>query len=170
MKFKDTDVGLIQSNANLEVFKLKMERLLSMGVSQSDFPYYAGGDVMVNLTEHYTNYWNGKEFERRVCVYAEDTVPLLDEKLFSFGRQCNRNFTGRNTFLNPRNFEIENDFNILLTELTKDDDIVQTVNQFRLKRFFTGRHHSVLELVVVVLLTDRRKTKASLGGMRCADI
>ena len=80
-KFRDTEVGLIQSNANLEVFKLKMERLQSMGVSHGDFPYYAGGDVMVNLTEHYTNHWNGKEFERRVAVYADDVVALLDEKL-----------------------------------------------------------------------------------------
>ena len=79
--FKDTQVGIVQSNDNKKAWEEKMKRLESVGVDKSDFAYYAGGDVMVNLTEHYTLYWNGKEFERRVCVYADDAIALLDEKL-----------------------------------------------------------------------------------------
>lgn len=79
--YKDTEVGLIQSNDNKKAFEEKMKRLESVGVDKSDFAYYAGGDVVVNLTEHYTMHWNGKAFERRVCVYADDAVALLDEKL-----------------------------------------------------------------------------------------
>ena len=47
-----------------------MERLKTMGVGNDEFGYFAGGDVIVNLTEHYSKTWNvkKKEFERRVIV------------------------------------------------------------------------------------------------------
>lgn len=78
-----TDYGMVQSQSNKEEWEKKMERLKGMGVSHSDFGSFAGGDVIVNLTEHYTTEWNStkKEFERRVVVYAEDSLALLDEKL-----------------------------------------------------------------------------------------
>jgi hypothetical protein len=81
--FKDTPVGMIQSNENKEEWEKKMERLRAVGIDSSDFPYFAGGDVVVNLTEHYTLWWDDskKKFERRVCVYADDAVLLLDESL-----------------------------------------------------------------------------------------
>ena len=81
--YTNTQAGLIQSHENEEAFKDKMERLQSVGVNTGDFPYYAGGDVMVNLTEHYTLVWDAKKeaFERRVCVYADDIVALMDEPL-----------------------------------------------------------------------------------------
>ena len=77
----DTEPGITQSNENKEQWEKKMERLKSMGVEQSDFAYFAGGDRIVNLTEHYTSVWNGKKFEKRVVVYAENTIELLNEKL-----------------------------------------------------------------------------------------
>ena len=60
-----------------------MERLKTMGVGNDEFGYFAGGDVVVNLTEHYSKTWNvkKKEFERRVIVYAEDRIELLNERL-----------------------------------------------------------------------------------------
>ncbi|MAH46485.1 hypothetical protein CMI37_11675 [Candidatus Pacearchaeota archaeon] len=75
--------GLVQTAQNRDEWEKKMDRLKSMGVEHDEFPLFAGGDVMVNLTEHYHNLWNTKtkEFERRVVVYADDEVELLDEKL-----------------------------------------------------------------------------------------
>ncbi|OGM12444.1 hypothetical protein A2V80_03505 [Candidatus Woesebacteria bacterium RBG_16_39_8b] len=60
-----------------------MKRLEEMGVTNKDFPYFAGGDVIVNLTEHFTKVWNTqkKEFEKRVVVYIDDKIELLNEKL-----------------------------------------------------------------------------------------
>lgn len=78
-----TDRGVVQTSQNAEAVKKKQERLIAMGVNSSYFANFAGGDVMVNLTEHYTLAWNTdkKEFERRVIVYAEDQMALLDDKL-----------------------------------------------------------------------------------------
>jgi hypothetical protein len=75
--------GITASKENQEQFRLKMERLQQMGVTDKDFPYFAGGDRIVNLTEHYSKIWNTKtrEFEKRVIVYAENTIELLNEKL-----------------------------------------------------------------------------------------
>jgi hypothetical protein len=79
----DTVPGITQSQENKEEWEEKMERLKSMGINHDEFPLFAGGDRIVNLTEHYTKIWNKKEkkFEKRVVVYAEDTIELLDEKL-----------------------------------------------------------------------------------------
>lgn len=75
--------GLMQGEANRKQWEEKMERLKAMGVNSSDFNYFAGGDSLVNLTEHYTKVWNEKkkEFEKRVVVYAEDTIELYNETL-----------------------------------------------------------------------------------------
>ncbi len=75
--------GMVQGEKNREEWERKMQRIKDMGYDQSDFPLYAGGDVIVNLTEHFTNVWNesAKKFERHVVVYANDTVEMMDELL-----------------------------------------------------------------------------------------
>jgi len=75
--------GLVQGGKNKEEYEKKLERIRAMGVTDERFGLFAGGDVLVNLTEHYTELWNPKtkKFERRVVVYADDTIELLDEKL-----------------------------------------------------------------------------------------
>lgn len=75
--------GITQSAMNREEFEKKMERLKAMGVTSEDFVHYAGGDRLVNITEHFTTRWNPKkkDWERRVVVYAEDTIQLMDELL-----------------------------------------------------------------------------------------
>ena len=79
----DSPPGITQSAINKEELDKKMERMVAMGVESKDFANFAGGDRIINLTEHYTKTWNTKEkkFERRVVVYAEDTIELLNEKL-----------------------------------------------------------------------------------------
>lgn len=78
-----SDKGLIQSGKNKEEWNKRQERIRAMGVNDEQFALFAGGDVMVNLTEHYCNIWNPKteKFERRVVVYADDTIELMDELL-----------------------------------------------------------------------------------------
>lgn len=75
--------GITQAEHNREAMREKMERLEAMGVEHEDFPLFAGGDRLVNLTEHYTTMWNSekKDWERRVVVYADNEVILLDETL-----------------------------------------------------------------------------------------
>lgn len=79
----DAPPGVTQTNQNVEEWEKKMERLKAMGVNSDDFSVFAGGDRLINLTEHFTKRWNpkSKEFERRVLVYAEDTVLLMDDTL-----------------------------------------------------------------------------------------
>ena len=75
--------AIIQSAGNKEELEKKNARLVSMGVDSSEFDKFSGGDVIVNLCEHYTKVWNTKkkEFEKRVIVYAQDEYELLDETL-----------------------------------------------------------------------------------------
>lgn len=79
----DTTPGITQGNMNKEQWEKKMERIRTMGIEHSDFPFFAGGDRIVNLTEHYTKVWDPKteQFEKRVVVYADDCIELLNEKL-----------------------------------------------------------------------------------------
>lgn len=78
-----TKQGMVQTSQNKEELVKKQERLKAMGTSSSAFAKFAGGDVIVNLTEHYTNVWDEtkQRFVRRVYVYAEDNIPLLNETL-----------------------------------------------------------------------------------------
>lgn len=78
-----TDKGMVQSGKNKQEWEKSVERLRSMGVQNEKFAMFAGGDVMVNLTEHYTNLWDKskKKFVRHVVVYADDTIELMDETL-----------------------------------------------------------------------------------------
>lgn len=75
--------GITQSEENRKAWEKKMERLRTMGIQNSEFALFAGGDRIVNLTEHYSKTWNAKEkkFEKRVIVYADDKIELMDEKL-----------------------------------------------------------------------------------------
>ena len=75
--------GIIQSGSNKKEWEKKMERARAMGVNHSEFAHFAAGDVIVNLCEHYTLEWNVKEkqFEKHVCVYADEWCELMDEKL-----------------------------------------------------------------------------------------
>lgn len=79
----DSPAGILQSSKNKEQWEKKMERLRAMGVESKDFAYFAGGDRIVNLTEHYTKIWNTQkqEFEKRVVVYADDKIELYNETL-----------------------------------------------------------------------------------------
>lgn len=79
----DSAPGILQSNMNRLQWEEKMERLLAMGVQHKDFPYFAAGDIVVNLTEHHTLVWNAdkEEFEKRVIVYANDIIELYNETL-----------------------------------------------------------------------------------------
>lgn len=79
----DTPEGMIQSSQNKDEWEKKMERAQALGVDHKDFPTFAGGDVIVNLCEHYTKMWNPekKEFEKRVMVYADEWCMLSDDLL-----------------------------------------------------------------------------------------
>ena len=81
--YADAPAGITSSDENRKRWEEKMQRIKDMGVQHKDFPFYAGGDRIVNLTEHYTKIWDAKkeEFERRVMVYADDTVLLSDDSL-----------------------------------------------------------------------------------------
>lgn len=75
--------GMTQGTHNKEQYERREKRMKDMGVKHSDFPLFAGGDRVINLTEHYTEVWDDKseDWQRRVVVYADDNVILLDEKL-----------------------------------------------------------------------------------------
>lgn len=75
--------GITQGADNKEKWEQKMERIKSTGLDHKDFPLFAGGDRIVNLTEHFTTLWNTKEkkWERRVIVYADERTILMDELL-----------------------------------------------------------------------------------------
>lgn len=78
-----SDKGLVQSGKNKVEWERSIERLRAMGIQNEKFALFAGGDVLVNLSEHYTNIWNPtrKEFERHVIVYGDDTIELCDDLL-----------------------------------------------------------------------------------------
>lgn len=79
----DSPPGIQQSQTNRESWEDKMERLRAMGMDNEDFEYFAAGDKLLTLTEHFTTRWNKekKDFERRVVTYAEDSIKLRDVTL-----------------------------------------------------------------------------------------
>lgn len=81
--WSETTEGITQSTEARKQWEEKMERLKAMGLSSNDFRYFAGGDRIVNLTEHYTTTWNTKKlaFEKRVVVYADDKIELYNDTL-----------------------------------------------------------------------------------------
>ncbi len=78
-----SDKGIVQSGKNKQEWERRQERLKTMGVQNQEFALFAGGDVIVGLTEHFTQIWNlaTQSFERRVIVYADDSIELLDKPL-----------------------------------------------------------------------------------------
>lgn len=81
--WKNSPPGVQHSEESRKEWEEKMERMKTMGIGNSEFPLFAGGDCLVNLTEHYTTIWDEKkkDWERRVVVYADDAVELMNEKL-----------------------------------------------------------------------------------------
>ena len=81
--WKESPAGVLSSSEARKQWELKQERLKALGASSDDYKYFAAGDRIVNLTEHYTNVWNEKKkaYEKRVVVYADDKVELLNETL-----------------------------------------------------------------------------------------
>lgn len=79
----ETPAGILQSVEARKQWEEKMERLKAMGIQSNQFADFAGGDRIVNLTEHYTNRWDPKKkaFEKRVVVYADDKIELYNETL-----------------------------------------------------------------------------------------
>lgn len=79
----DSTPGITQSNLNREQWEKKMERSIAMGIANADFPLYAGGDRIINLSEHLTNIWDTKteKFVKRVVIYADDKIELYNETL-----------------------------------------------------------------------------------------
>ena len=78
-----TSEAIIQSSENKEELEKKQDRLIAMGVDESDFNEFSAGDVILNLNEHYIKLWNPKkkQFEWYICVYVNDKVLLLKESL-----------------------------------------------------------------------------------------
>lgn len=81
--WKESPPGIMQSAENRDQWEDKIERMKAMGLTDREFAMFAGGDTLVSLTEHYTTMWNEdkEEWERRVIVYADNAVELLNEKL-----------------------------------------------------------------------------------------
>ncbi len=79
----DTAPGITQGSVNKEEWEKKMERLKAMGVDQGDFGLFAGGDRLINLSEHCTREWDAskKKFVRYVYVYADSTIKLKKQTL-----------------------------------------------------------------------------------------
>jgi hypothetical protein len=79
----NSPAGITFTDKSRKEWEEKIERLRSMGVDHQDFPLFAGGDRLISLTEHFTTIWNvpRKSWERRVAVYANDAILLMDEKL-----------------------------------------------------------------------------------------
>lgn len=79
--YLSTKEGMVQTSKNYQEWEKKMVRIKDMGLDSTRYQRWASGDVIVNLNEHHYNEWNGKEWERRVCIYADDRVPLMDETI-----------------------------------------------------------------------------------------
>lgn len=77
----DSPPGILHGNKNREKWEEKMERLRALGLEHKDFPLYAGGDRIVNLTEHHSTMWVDGKWQRRVFVYADDQIQLMDKSL-----------------------------------------------------------------------------------------
>jgi len=81
--FMATPKGMVASGQNKIEWEKKQVRLRAMGVQDRQFPLFAGGDVIVNISEHLTNIWDTKEqkFVRHIVTYADNHTELLDVTL-----------------------------------------------------------------------------------------
>ena len=93
-RWMHTNAGMILSDSNRLIWRERQERWRDMtarestghthrAMSNTDEELFASGDIIVNLTEHYTHVWNKKKekFERHVMVYASDKIMLSDDLL-----------------------------------------------------------------------------------------
>lgn len=78
-----SEEGMVQSEKNRELWERKNERLQAMGVQQHDYNKFSAGDVIINLSEHYSRVWDeeAKKYDRHVITYADDWLELQDELL-----------------------------------------------------------------------------------------
>ena len=83
LMWEESPAGITQSNDNKKHWEEKMQRMKDMGLDNDKFPLFAGGDRIVNLTQHFTTIWDSKnkKWERRVCVYADDRTLLMNKTL-----------------------------------------------------------------------------------------
>lgn len=81
--FLSSPEGILQTSDSKEELEKKQERLKAMGVEEKDFNQFSAGEIIVNLTEHYTWLWDNskKKFIRYVVLYANDKIRLLEEPL-----------------------------------------------------------------------------------------
>lgn len=81
--YLDSKFGIVQTSQNKEELAMKQARLEMMGVNSADFALFAAGDIIVNLSEHYTHIWDEKKkkFEWYVAVYADNATLLMKERL-----------------------------------------------------------------------------------------
>ena len=87
-EFLLSEDAVVQSGQNRINYERKTRRLreFTSNNQESGFDYFndiAAGGVIVNITEHISNVWNKgkKEFEKRVIVYADDAIELMDKPL-----------------------------------------------------------------------------------------
>lgn len=76
-----TTSGMVQSAKNKEEYDKRQDRLKAMGVQQDQILNFAGGDVVVNLTQHCTLEWENDEWVKHVVVYGQDAVELMDDSM-----------------------------------------------------------------------------------------
>ena len=85
--YLNSGAGILQGGENRINFNRKMQRLKdisheAMGTFEGiDYQNYAGADRLLNLTEHFAQVWDGDKWVRKVYVYADDTVLLMEETL-----------------------------------------------------------------------------------------
>lgn len=81
--FMASPKGMVVSGQNKVEWEKKQVRLRAMGVQDRQFPLFAGGDVIVNITEHFTNLWNTDKqaWERHIVTYADNRTELSDDLL-----------------------------------------------------------------------------------------
>lgn len=82
-EYSSTKDAIIQSGENKEMLEAKQKRLKDMGIEEQEFDRFSAGDLLFNLTEHYTYLWDKakKEFVRYVVVYVDDKIRLLKAPL-----------------------------------------------------------------------------------------
>lgn len=82
-EFKYSDYGLKQQGETEKAFKERVERLKATGVSDDDFAVFTAGDVIVNVTEHFSTVWDEKaqKYVRKVFTYADEKFLLRERTL-----------------------------------------------------------------------------------------
>lgn len=79
--YLDTKEGLISSGQTREEYQLKMERLITLGVSNYD--EFKASEVVVDINESYKLIWDEekKQFVRHLIIIAADRVVLYNKPL-----------------------------------------------------------------------------------------